>query len=100
MAFKLAFKLPAFKLPPLPFRGRVRAAELQPGGPAPAAPTPQAAGAAKPLPLIGRLSSARQLQILTSVLVLLLVVDAAIVTYDTRQSTFDTLYIATAGKMR
>jgi twitching motility protein PilJ len=84
MAFKLALKLP--------FRGRP---DEKAAAKAPAAPA-----ASKPLPLIGRLSTARQLQILTSALVLFLVVDAAIVAYDTRQSTFDTVYIASAGKLR
>src|SRR5207237_8667476 len=48
----------------------------------------------------GKLSTARQLQILTSALVVFLLVDGALVAYDTRQRTFDTLYIASAGKMR
>jgi twitching motility protein PilJ len=55
---------------------------------------------ARPLPLIGRWSSGRQLQILTIFLVALLLVDAGLVFYDTRQGSFATLYIATVGKIR
>ncbi|HEV8108895.1 MAG TPA: methyl-accepting chemotaxis protein [Burkholderiales bacterium] len=55
---------------------------------------------ARPLPLIGRLSTAKQLQVLTTALVAFLVVDAAVVTYDTRQGTFATLYVSTVGKIR
>src|SRR5256714_3143753 len=55
---------------------------------------------ARPLPLIGRLSSGRQMQILTILLVGLLLVDAGLVFYDTRQGSFATLYIATVGKIR
>ena len=52
------------------------------------------------LPLLGKLSSARQLQILTGALVFFLLVDAAVVWFDARQSTFGTFYIATVGKIR
>jgi len=52
------------------------------------------------LPLIGRLPVARQLQVLTGVLVLLLLVDAAIVVMDAREATFNTLYVAAVGKVR
>ena len=55
---------------------------------------------ARPLPLIGRLSSGRQMQILTTLLVGLLLIDAGLVFYDTRQGSFATLYIATVGKIR
>jgi len=65
-----------------------------------AAQKKDAAAQSKPLPIIGRLSTGRQLQILTGLLVLLLVVDAGIVAYDTRQATITTVYIATAGKLR
>jgi twitching motility protein PilJ len=85
MAFKLALRLP--------FVGREAAA-------APARPAPKASFLARPLWLIGRLPIARQLQLLTVLLVALLAVDAAIVALDTRQGTFNTLYIATVGKMR
>src|SRR5262249_26179639 len=54
----------------------------------------------RPLPLIGRLSTGRQLQIFTSLLVLFLVVDALVVAYDTRESTFGTVWISTVGKIR
>ena len=52
------------------------------------------------LPLIGRLPVARQLQVLTGLLVALLLVDAAIVVMDARQATFNTLYVAAVGKVR
>src|SRR5687767_14346847 len=55
---------------------------------------------ARPLPLIGRLSFAKQLQILTTVLVALLVADGAIVALDTRQGTLGTIYVATVGKIQ
>src|SRR4030095_929486 len=55
---------------------------------------------ARPLPLIGRLSTAKQLQVLTTALVAFLVIDAAVVAYDTRQGTFATLYVSTVGKIR
>src|SRR5262249_58662043 len=42
----------------------------------------------------------RQLQILTTALVVFLVVVAGLVTYDTRQGTFATLYVSTVGKIR
>jgi twitching motility protein PilJ len=54
----------------------------------------------QPLWIIGGLSTARQLQILTFGLVSLLLADAALVAYDTRQSTFATVYVATVGKIR
>jgi twitching motility protein PilJ len=57
-------------------------------------------GAAGGLPLIGHLPIAKQLQVLIGVLVLLLVMIAATVVYDTRQGTFGTLYIASAGKLQ
>lgn len=52
------------------------------------------------LPLLGKLPSGRQLQILTGALVFFLLVDAAVVWLDARQSTFGTIYIATVGKVR
>ena len=52
------------------------------------------------LPLLGKLSSGRQLQILTGALVFFLLVDAGVVWFDARQSTFGTIYIATVGKVR
>src|SRR5687767_2247473 len=52
------------------------------------------------LPLLGKLPSGRQLQILTGALVFFLLVDAAVVWLDARQSTFGTVYIATVGKIR
>ena len=86
MAFKLAVKLP--------FLGGAKKAPSS----KPSAAAAPAKG--KPLPLIGRMSTGRQLQVLTGLLVVFLVVDAAIVAYDTKQRTIATVYIATAGKLR
>ena len=52
------------------------------------------------LPLIGKLPVARQLQLLTGLLVVLLLVDAGIVVMDARQATYNTLYVAAVGKVR
>jgi twitching motility protein PilJ len=49
--------------------------------------------------LKGRLG-ARWLQLLIAALAVLLALDAAIVVYDARQATFNTIYIATVGKLR
>jgi twitching motility protein PilJ len=87
MASKLAIKLPTL--------GRKAAAPQ-----AKVAAVAKGSAASSALPLIGRLPTARQLQILTGLLVLFLVVDAAIVAVDTRQSTFATIYIASVGKIR
>jgi twitching motility protein PilJ len=86
----MAINIGAFKLP---FLGR--------GGEAgePAAVKSAAAGAGG-LPLIGQLSIAKQLQVLIGALVLVLAVIAAVVVYDTRQGTFGTIYIASAGKLQ
>src|SRR5256885_288296 len=91
MAFKLALKLP--------FLSRGEAA--QQGAPLkrPARAAPGGVLAA-PRPFITRLTGGRQLQLLTALLVLLLLVDAAIVVVDARQATFNSLYIATVGKIR
>ena len=88
MAMKLALKLP--------FVGRRRA----PLAAAQAEPVRSRSWLARPLPLIGRLSTGKQLQILTTALVAFLVIDAAVVAYDTRQGTFATLYVSTVGKIR
>ncbi len=58
------------------------------------------AAAAGGLPLIGRLPIGQQLQVLIGALVLLLAAIAAIVVVDTRQGTFGTIYIASAGKLQ
>jgi twitching motility protein PilJ len=89
MAMKLALKLP--------FVGR-RAPQA--AAAAHDAPVRSRSWLARPLPLIGRLSTAKQLQVLTTALVVFLVVDAAVVTYDTRQGAFATLYVSTVGKIR
>src|SRR5262245_49270943 len=52
------------------------------------------------LPLIGRLPLARQLRILVTGIVLLLVAAAALVAWDTREGTIGTIYIETVGKIR
>ncbi|MHB8668532.1 MAG: methyl-accepting chemotaxis protein [Burkholderiales bacterium] len=85
----MAFRLNALKLP---FLRRGTAA----GAAAGAAPGVLRAG----LPLIGRLPVGRQLQVLTGLLVLLLLIDAAIVVMDARQATFNTLYVSSVGKIR
>src|SRR5688572_28577087 len=48
----------------------------------------------------GKLAGGRKLQILIGLLLWLLLVDAAVVWLDTRQSTFGTICIATVGKIR
>ena len=59
------------------------------------------APAATPVPTrTRRVSTGRKLQVLTALLVGLLAVDGVIVAYDTRESTFGTIYIATVGKIR
>ncbi len=91
MAFKLAVKLP--------FLSRGEAA--QQGAPLRRPPRAASGGIlAAPLRLIGRLTGGRQLQLLTALLVLLLLADAAIVVVDARQATFNSLYIAAVGKIR
>src|SRR4051812_46990656 len=71
------------------------------------APTPARADAvrsrswlARPLPLIGRLSTAKQLHILTTLLVAFMVVDAAVGVFDTRPISSSTIYVSTVGKIR
>jgi twitching motility protein PilJ len=91
----MAIKFGALKLP-FVARGEAEAH-------APVASGAAAAGSSwlsRPLPLIGRLSSGKQLQILTFLLVALLLMDAGVVYYDTRQGSFATIYIATVGKIR
>jgi twitching motility protein PilJ len=89
MAFKLALRLPFLGRAPAAREAAPRAALARKGG-----------SSSRPLWLIGKLPIGRQLQLLTVVLVALLAVDAAIVVVDARQGTFNTLYIATAGKIR
>jgi twitching motility protein PilJ len=48
----------------------------------------------------GRRTGGRRLQLLVLLLAVLLALDAAVVVYDARQATFDTLYVATVGKLR
>jgi len=86
----MAFKLGALKLP---FFGGSRSPKARVQSAAPGAPSGG-------LPLIGALSTGRQLQILIGLLVFLLAVAAAIVAIDTRQGTFGTIYIASVGKIQ
>src|SRR5438105_3769207 len=91
MAFNFALNLP--------FLGRGEAAQRG----APLKPAARAAPGGIPAarrPLISRLTGGRQLQLLTALLVLLLLVDFAIVAVDARQATFNSLYIATVGRIR
>jgi twitching motility protein PilJ len=89
----MALKIGALKLP-FGARGEAK------GAPALPAPAARSSWLSRPLFLIGRLSTGKQLQILTIALVALLLADAGIVAYDTRQSTFATIYVATVGKIR
>src|SRR3954464_4593084 len=91
----MAIKLGALKL----FGGGPSRTESRPA-PKPAATASGGGFLSRPLPIIGRLSAGRQLQIFTTLLVLFLVVDAGVVAIDTRESTFGTVYIATVGKIR
>jgi signal transduction histidine kinase/DNA-binding response OmpR family regulator len=58
------------------------------------------AGRSAALPLIGGLPTGRQLQMLTGLLLFLLAIVAVIVTVDTRQGAFGTIYIASAGRIQ
>jgi twitching motility protein PilJ len=92
----MAIKLGVLKLP---FAGR---GDTETDEPAASAPPVRSGSSwlSRPLPLIGRLSTGRQLQLLIIALVALLVLDAGVVAYDTREGTFGTVYIATVGKIR
>jgi twitching motility protein PilJ len=93
----------ASKLGVLKLYGRGNAAKPETVAARPAAPAAAPAGAgilSRPLPLLGRLRVGAQLQILITVLVVLLLVDAAVVAIDARQGNFGTVYIATVGKIR
>src|SRR5258708_18866411 len=91
----------AIKLGALKVFGKGAAASQKP---APAASRPAAAPGggflSRPLPLLGRLRTGKQLQILTILLALFLLADVAVVAIDARQGTFATVYIATVGKIR
>ena len=85
----------------LPFTGRGAAAEPKAKGKGPTAPAGAArAPAARRLPFIGRMSTGKQLQILTGLLVLFLAADAVIVALDTRQGNFGTQWIAAVGRIQ
>ena len=92
----MAIKLGALKL----FGGGAAKAEPRPAA-KPAAKAASGGGFfSRPLPLIGRMATGKQLQIFITLLVLFLVADAALVTIDTREGSFGTVYIATVGKIR
>src|ERR1700690_2884715 len=82
----MAFRFDALKRKFL--RRHDNAAGAAPGGPR------------RGLPLVGHLPVARQLQLLTGLLVVLLLADAAIVVVDARQATFNALYVPSVGKIR
>ncbi|MGE5640229.1 MAG: type IV pili methyl-accepting chemotaxis transducer N-terminal domain-containing protein, partial [Clostridia bacterium] len=84
MAFKLAIKLP--------FGGAAKKEAAAAAGPS--------SVMGSPLPLLGKMAFGRQLRILTSVLVVLLLADGATVVYDAYRGTVSTAYIATVGKIR
>ena len=97
----MAFKIGALKLPFLA-RGAGRVPARAAAAPAAGAQAASGKGSwlKRPLPLIGRLSTGRQLQILTVALGLLLAADGAIVFQDLRQGAVATVYVATVGKIR
>ncbi|HEX4926754.1 MAG TPA: methyl-accepting chemotaxis protein [Burkholderiales bacterium] len=49
---------------------------------------------------LARRGAGRRLQFLMVLLVVLLAIDVGVVVYDAREATFDTLYVATVGKLR
>ena len=73
----------------MPFLGRDTGAAADGGG----------IGIAKPSAL-SRRAGGRRLQALVVLLAVLLALDAGIVVFDARQATFDTIYVATVGKLR
>ncbi len=85
----MAFKLGALKLPFFGGSGREGEAQAKAAGAPPGG-----------LPLIGGLPTGRQLQVLIGLLVFLVALAAAVVTIDTRQGTFGTIYIASVGKIQ
>ena len=87
MALKLgSLRLPFGKRGGNPEKSKIRAA----------APDAPPAG----LPLLGRLRSAQQLQILIGILVFVLLASVVVVVIDARQGTFGTAYVAAVGKIR
>src|SRR5690348_8544951 len=74
----------------MPFLGREAAPAASSGGDAAVG---KVAG-------LWRRAGGRRLPILATLLAVLLLVDAGVVVYDAREATFDTLYVATAGKLR
>ncbi|MBV8030543.1 MAG: type IV pili methyl-accepting chemotaxis transducer N-terminal domain-containing protein [Betaproteobacteria bacterium] len=85
----MAFKIGALKLP---FGGKGAAAPAPDAGPS--------SVMARPLPVLGKLAFGQQLRILTTILLVALVLDGALVAYDAYRGTVSTAYIAAVGKIR
>ncbi len=49
---------------------------------------------------LGQAFGSRKLPALAALLAVVIVIDAAIVVYDAREATFNTLYVAAVGKIR
>ena len=94
----MAVKLPGLKLPS-------KAKDKGTAPPPPAGGGPPAASAAgrqlnlASLPVIGQLPVARQLQVLSFLLLMLLMIIAVIVYIDARSQTYGTLYVSSASRM-
>ena len=93
MALKLPFNLGSSKAPALAARAGAPAAAKAAGG-------STSSTAAAPLPIIGALPVARQLQVLVSVLGVLAIITAFVILVDYRQVAHGTIYVSTAGQMR
>ena len=76
----------------MPFVARDAGAAV--AGVKPAGAKPGAASAAAPS------SGGRKLKFLVALLALVMIANGAIVVYDARQATFNTLYVAAVGKIR
>src|SRR5690242_17289037 len=74
----------------MPFLGREAAPATESGGDAAVG---KVAG-------LWRRAAARRLPVLATLLAVLMLLDAGVVVYDAREATFDTIYVATAGKLR
>src|SRR3954462_3990096 len=61
---------------------------------------PGGSGGLGALAALKRGIAGRKLQMLIVLLAVLLAIDAAVVVFDARQATFNTLYVATVGKLR
>src|SRR5690348_5320217 len=83
----MAFKIAALKLP----FGK-GAAQADAAGPS--------SVMGRPLPILGKMAFNQQLRVLTTLLVVLLLADGAMVAFDAYRGTVSTAYIATVGKIR